>query len=50
MFTKDIFSEQDVHETDLSFEKILKDAYRRSGYTKGIKGPEQDEPIEELMK
>lgn len=50
MFTNDSFFEQDVHETDVSFEGILYDAYQRSGETEGTKRPEQDEPIEELTK
>jgi hypothetical protein len=47
MFTKDLFSEQDVHETDLSFEEILYDAYQRCGETEGIKRPEQDKRIKD---
>lgn len=45
MFTKDIFSEQDVYETGLIVDKILEDAYQRCGETEGIKGTEQDELI-----
>lgn len=47
MRTKDSFSEQDVHQTDLSIDRILEYAYQRSGGTKGIKGPEQDERIKD---
>lgn len=50
MRTKDSFFEQDTHEAGLIVDKILEDAYQRCGETKGIKRPEQDEPIEELTK
>lgn len=47
MFTKDLFSEQDVHETGLIVDKILEDAYQRCGETEDIKRPEQDKRIKD---
>ncbi len=50
MFEKNFNLEGNAHDTDLSVDRILENAYQRSGGTKGIKGPKQDEPIEELTK
>ncbi len=47
MLTNDLNLEQNVCDTDLSFEKILEEAYQRSGGTKGIKGPEENEHIKD---